>query len=422
VSGTPIEDRVGFALIAASTRAEEIAAIACLPPQAYANAREPIALGLGLEVTTLDAEVNALRKSIPSSGAIGEIPPARDLVPVELYQDDPKATAAKRTRVVLRTIHEIASERREPKWLLYKILEANVLAVLAGPRSTFKSFIALHWAMQVAEQKHPVVILSGEGAGLDRRVDAWMRRHGREAKLADMPIHALERALNLNMAVDLGDLCEAISSLPRTPELILIDTLSKFSAGIDENNNSEMAQYLAILSAHLRDEFRSALLLVAHSGHGDAKRPRGAYALMANPDCEYIVDRPDKGLMDISVSRERFKDSPALDPLGYRAEVADLARVDSYGDPITSLALVAADAPSVKTAQQPRGKAQRELLAHLRSIRNVGPGIWTIGEMRELCRGLGQVKGTARSAVEWLTTSGFLTPTVGGYRISDDAG
>jgi len=134
-----------------------------------------------------------------------------------------------------------------------------------------------------------------------------------------------------------------------------------------------------------------------------------------------IDDRPDKGLMDISVSRERFKDSPALEPLGYRAQVTDLGRVDSYGDPITSLALVAADAPSVKAAQQQRGKAKRELLTHLRSIRNVGPGVWTIGEMRELCRGLGQVEGTARSAVEWLTTSGFLTATVGGYRISDDA-
>jgi len=144
---------------------------------------------------------------------------------------------------------------------------------------------------------------------------------------------------------------------------------------------------------------------------------------MANPNCEYIVDRPDKGNMEISVSRERFKDSPALEPLGYRAEIIDLDRVDGYGDPITSLVLLEADAPqAVKISREPRDKAQRDLLAHLRSNRNVGPCIWTIAEMREMCRSLGHVKGTARSAVEWLTTSGFLTPAIGGYRISDDAG
>jgi hypothetical protein len=206
------------------------------------------------------------------------------LPPLSSYEDDASAQIEHASgvmrpvarSVVLRPIHEIVAERREPTWLLHKVLEAQVLAVLAGPRSTYKSFIALHWSMRIAQQDHPVLILSGEGAGLDRRVDAWMRHHGRGENLTELPVHALERALNLNAGTDLGELCIAIDSLPRVPELIVVDTLSKFSAGIDENNNSEMAAYLASLSLQLRDEFESALLMVAHTGHGDAKRPRGA--------------------------------------------------------------------------------------------------------------------------------------------------
>jgi hypothetical protein len=139
---------------------------------------------------------------------------------------------------------------------------------------------------------------------------------------------------------------------------------------------------------------------------------------MANPNCEYIVDRLDKGNMEISVSRERFKDSPALEPLGYRAEIIDLDRVDGYGDPITSLVLLEADAPqAVKISREPRGKAQRDLLAHLRSNRNVGPCIWTIAEMREMCPQPGARQG--HRSKRGRMADHFRVPDPGNRRISD---
>ena len=47
--------------------------------------------------------------------------------------------------------------------------------------------------------------------------------------------------------------------------------------------------------------------------------------------------------------------------------------------------------------------------------------IWTLDDMRKIGRDLGQGKGTARSAVEGLVCSGFLTPTAGGHRLADGA-
>ncbi len=127
--------------------------------------------------------------------------PYDDFPPPEAYENEPVARepsvsinrGAKppriaqdkeaKPRVVFRRAHDIVAEKRETTWLLHKILEAKVLAVLAGPRGTFKSFIALDWLMRIALQGHTVAILSGEGAGLDRRIDAWMRTHAPDVDL-----------------------------------------------------------------------------------------------------------------------------------------------------------------------------------------------------------------------------------------------
>src|ERR1700738_183613 len=115
--------------------------------------------------------------------------------------------------IILRHIREIVAERREPEWLIHKIIEKNVLAVIAGPRGTFKSFIALDWSMRMALNGHAGVILSGEGAGLDRRIAAWMNQHRDSTDLATLPLVALERPLNLTSIAEMVALCEAIKGL-----------------------------------------------------------------------------------------------------------------------------------------------------------------------------------------------------------------
>lgn len=337
----------------------------------------------------------------------------------EMLQSDEPTEVKAASRVALRRIADIVAEQRVPRWLLRKILEASVLAVLAGPRGTFKSFIALHWAMQAAIDGRCVVILSAEGAGLDRRVDAWMREHAPSVELRGLNVLAIERQLNLASAEILNELREDIRTAGISPDLILIDTYSKYAMGIDENDNAEVALFLAMLSGGLRDEFDATVLLVAHSGHGDAKRPRGASVLMANPDAEYIVERPDPRGMTVTVTRERFKDCESLPPLAYEAHVVDLGRTDDQGESIASLVLNDTDAPAPPSPTL-RGKAQRQLLAALRERTRDVPGqIWSLDEMRRVGRELGLHKNSARAAVEVIAFSPFMTPTVGGYKLND---
>ena len=261
-------------------------------------------------------------------------------------------------------IADIVAQRRETEWLLPKNLERRVLAILAGKRNTYKSFIALDWALRVAVAGGGVVILSAEGGGLDRRVCAWIQRHAPGADLTTLKVVVLEQPKRLNDSMQLQAVTNAIDALPWRVDLVVIDTMSKFSPGLEENSNKEVAAFLASLSEGIRDRHRCTVLLVVHAGHSEQARPRGASALMANPDAEYMVERLDALGMTVTVTRERFKDSPAMPPLAYTAEVIDLGRVNSDGERVTSLALVDSDAPLRKAKSA--GANQRRVLTVLR--------------------------------------------------------
>jgi hypothetical protein len=364
------------------------------------------------------------RVSIPND----EDSPQRDFLPATSYDDEQRAqvipfdSRQKRkpsgaaSKVVLRHAHEIVAEKRETTWLIHKVIEAGVLAVVAGARGTFKSFIALDWAMRAALEGRTVVILSGEGAGLDRRIDAWMRTHAPDVDLETLSILALERPLNLSLAADMQGLAQALEILPEAPAMVVVDTFSKFSAGIDENDNSEVAQYLSLLSQNIRDAFHATVVLVVHSGHGDTARPRGASSLMSNPDAEYIVQR-NPSEMIVTVTRERFKDGSALPPLAYDAKVVNLGRCDQYGEPVTSLALHSTDAPPAPT--KAAGKNQQKAMFALKEWTRANADKANISsiDIKAILKTQGLDRFRQREAQTYLVNIRVLTPSIGGYTI-----
>lgn len=324
-----------------------------------------------------------------------------------------------RRLVNLRTLAEIVAERREPRWLLHHILERGVLAILAGPRGTFKSFIALDWAMQVAVSGYSALILSGEGAGIGMRAEAWLQTHAPTLDMSDLQVMVVERPIALTASTELASLTEAIGQMPNTPALIVVDTWSKFSPGLDENDNSATANQLSILSKELRDRYDCSVLIVAHTGHSESWRPRGASSLTANTDCEFMVSRQPSA-MTVTVSRERFKDTPSLPPVGYEARVVDLGRLDSHGQPVTSLALFAAEQEASPRAS---GKNQVVALAGLRDwARTADQSFISNSELVKLLHGLG-IEDRRRRAetVAYLRDAGILSDGVGGHTVNRDA-
>jgi len=192
---------------------------------------------------------------------------------------------------------------------------------------------------------------------------------------------------------------------------------------MDENSNQEVAAYLSQVSRFLRERYEASVLIVAHSGHGDSDRPRGASALMANPDAEYIVKRATQPPTHVEVTRQRFKDTGELPNLAYEAEVIDLGAADRYGERLTSLIMRETTTKTERpiTDQLPQGKAKRTLLLALRERqkRSESTLVWTMEELRVIGRECGLSRQSVHDAVENLVLSPFLTATVGGSRLAD---
>ena len=356
----------------------------------------------------------------------GDFPP---FAPIEAYEENDRANGAGHKEplikpIAFRHLADIVAEKRETRWLIDDVLEREVLAIMAGPRSTFKSFIALDWMMRVALAGESTVILSGEGAGLDRRVDAWLRTFVPSVDLRSLPIVALERAVNLNVPATLDAVAEACEKLEKRPVATMIDTVSKFTPGMKENDNAEMSAFLAAVSEGIRDHLHCTTLAVAHTGHTDQGRPRGAYALMANPDAEYMVERTDPKGMTVTVTRERFKDTAAMPPLAYCARVVDLGRLDSRGKPVTSLVLDSTDAPPPKTRTRGIGKNQERGMTVLREWVRANPGTVHIStiDLQAMLKVQG-IKARQRWAevVAFLTAIRALSPAVGGHTVDPQA-
>jgi hypothetical protein len=324
-------------------------------------------------------------------------------------------------RIVLRHIADIVAEHREPEWLIDDTIEENVSALMVGRRGSLKSFIAIDWFMRMALDAKGVVILSAEGAGLGRRIEAWHNTFAPAVDLRSLNLLAMEKSISLRQADVLNELRESIGGLPFTPKAILLDTFSKYSAGIDENDNSEVAEFLESLVVSIKQEFGCTILIVAHTGHSASDRARGASSLGANTEAEYIVERPQGPELRCSVSRDRFKDSPSMPPLGYAGEVIDLGRIDKRGKPVTSIILRSGDIQPAKV--RAGGANQTAAMIALREWAASHPGKEVVphDELAALLKRQGITSKRKPEVLNWLVNAGALLPSVGGHKINSGA-
>jgi hypothetical protein len=263
-----------------------------------------------------------------------------------------------------------------PRWLIRDTIEREIIHVMAGKRGAYKSFIALDWSCRVATNGHDVYVISGEGGDYDRRLKAWCLYHKVDPR--DVRIFLAQRRLDLSNKEGINAVRRDCVRLGIRPSLFVLDTYSKLSGGLDENDNSLVKQFVGLLDNGLKRAttgFGATILLVAHTGHGDAERPRGASALAADTDAESIVKRNDDGT--VSSSRERFKSSPELEPLRYRPEVVQLGYQDDEGKDITSLVMVptVSDAPLEKaTPGAPvKNATHKAILDEAKEMLRAGP-------------------------------------------------
>ena len=242
--------------------------------------------------------------------------------------------------------------------LLDGIFYRKTLSRIVGHSASMKSFVVLDMAramgwgedwngVRTQQKGIRTLIVVAEGAeGIRARKLALEQFHGRKLE----NIFFITRAIQIDAETrDWQQLTTAVND--NGIDLVVFDTQSRCSVGLEENSNKEMAQVVATLDKLIAST-GVAVCLVHHStgdqSSGGPLKGRGAGAVRAALQGEIFVQR-NRNLNTVTVTTDKAKDSASqkivLEPL--IREVDGLS--DYWGDLQTSVVLVSA-APRIKGA------------------------------------------------------------------------
>ena len=189
--------------------------------------------------------------------------------------------------------------RPEAQWLIGNIVEEKGLTVFFGSDKIGKTAVLSNflWAwtaghdtflnpdfeMKGDNRTVLYVLLEGQ-ANFYSRYDAWCHAYNQAQPLENF--YVMDEGLSLFQArmewenpatwtASARKLWNAVDAL--RPQVLVIDTLSRATAGMDENSSS-MAHVVGMLD-NMRDVFDLATVIVHHTSLADGDRPRGHSSL-----------------------------------------------------------------------------------------------------------------------------------------------
>lgn len=246
----------------------------------------------------------------------------------------------------------------KPKFLISPYLLENSFACLFGAPASYKSFLALDWALSLshgvdwngrATEKSTVVYLALEGqSGLLQRIDAWHNDNGLDPDDIEficfiMPLSlADEAAEGSDMTGMIGEIEYQLKD--GKPKLIVVDTLARSFTGKDENSATDMGIFVRNMDI-LKNKFNCSVLVVHHSGKDSDRGMRGSSALRGAVDSEYEIKRQGDG-MTVCLKVKKQKDTEEAEPLFLEAR--EVSWHEALGVEQTSLVLDPRDAPPRK--------------------------------------------------------------------------
>jgi hypothetical protein len=216
------------------------------------------------------------------------------------------------------------------QWLIKKIFSNNSTNILYGQPGSMKTFVALDMCLCIANgvpfhnhnviQGSVVYILFEGIETLYQRVNSWLLHHNitdnGQFKIFNM-------SKSLNNPTSIKNFIQYVKTQnSENIKLIVIDTLSRCSAGVDENSSSSMSRMIMELEI-FKKEFDSSLLLIHHCGKHDESGIRGSSVLLGACDTvirirkkekvSFVVEKQKHGpSMELSLHPQPFNDSIIL--------------------------------------------------------------------------------------------------------------
>lgn len=218
------------------------------------------------------------------------------------------------------------------RWLVDKEIPRESFMVLYGPTGSGKSFVALDYALRIA-QEQPVVYVAAEGAhGYASRVLAWRKHH----KLPAGQLYFIAVAPNL---LDMGQVAEISATVAEVqPVLVIIDTLARTMIGGDENTQRDMGLFVAACD-RIRMATEGTVMVVHHTGR-NGSHERGSTVLRGAADQVISIENDDSL---IRLACEKSKDSAGFPQRGLRLVTVETGRLVEDGTPETSCVVLPSD-------------------------------------------------------------------------------
>lgn len=194
--------------------------------------------------------------------------------------------------------------RPRPERLIGDVLRRRQTSVLYGAGDLGKTFLALDWALSLAAGaesccgetfglSRKVAYLFREGAeDFGARIEAYLRWHGLTEDAISGFI-ACEEGLALQNQAEVEALGEVLSAeLGPQVDLVIFDTLARFTTGMDENSTKDMNLVVENM-ALLRDMVGAHVQVVHHPNQ--AGNERGSTSLRNGVDTSICFTVDDWG-------------------------------------------------------------------------------------------------------------------------------
>lgn len=251
--------------------------------------------------------------------------------------------------------------------LIEGVIGRCAMAVLYGDSNSGKTFLAIEMAARLSEAEPwlgrncaggIVVYLATEAAeSVRRRFVGWCKYHGRAPAavvIVQSPINLFDGNADATAVIALIDDVER--RLEGKVALVIADTLSRISAGANENSGQDMGVVLKHADV-IRTGTGASFLWIHHTGKDQAKGLRGWSGIRAAIDTEIEVTADEvTGTRTAEVTKQR--DLPGKgDRYGFRLDSIVLGR-NRWGNERTTCVVLGADAPA-KSAT--RGKRPSEI-------------------------------------------------------------
>ena len=290
-------------------------------------------------------------------------------------QDEAGVPVQNRNELYFRKIGGL--EVRPVQWLVRGLIERDSQIVFFGDPETGKSLFLGEMLACIATgrdfhgrkvQQGAVAVFVGEGVnGLARRRRAI--EIARQIDLTSAPYYVSSlpgRLCDLSTAQNMIDALTAIANESGPLAAIAVDTLARNFGDGDENSTKDMTAFIQSLDL-IRAPWKSAIISVHHTGHGDKSRARGSFALKGGADSDFRFDRDLDGT--IRIEPLKMKDAPRPAPMAFKIRQVELDMTDEDGEQATSVVMdEAAYEPAVTPGAQGRGKNQALALSTLKGL------------------------------------------------------